>query len=314
MITIYTDGACIGNPGPGGWGAVISGDGPKRSLHGRDPDTTNNRMEILAVIKGLEDLPENSDITVYSDSSYVINTMTKNWKRNKNQDLWETLDEEVGKRNVQWVWVKGHAGDPLNEEADHLAHSEAVGKAVSSAGDKTPNLVGGPVMGQQEEKDSPGKADRLTHVDEHGEARMVDVGGKPDTDRVAVAKGFVKMEAQTIELVNANGFEKGDVLAVARVAGVMAAKQTSNLIPLCHPLPLTQVTIDFDIDIETSTILITGISKTRGKTGVEMEALTAVTVAALTVYDMCKSVDRGMSIGARLSSKTGGQSGDVFLD
>ena len=143
---------------------------------------------------------------------------------------------------------------------------------------------------------------------------MVDVGGKPDTDRVAVAKGFVKMEAQTIELVNANGFDKGDVLAVARVAGVMAAKQTSNLIPLCHPLPLTQVTIDFDIDIETSTILITGIAKTRGKTGVEMEALTAVTVVALTVYDMCKSVDRGMSIGARLSSKTGGQSGDVFLD
>ena len=112
MITIYTDGACIGNPGPGGWGAVISGDGPKRSLHGRDPDTTNNRMEILAVIKGLEDLPENSDITVYSDSSYVINTMTKNWKRNKNQDLWKTLDEEVGKRNVQWVWVKGQLGIP----------------------------------------------------------------------------------------------------------------------------------------------------------------------------------------------------------
>ena len=314
MITIYTDGACIGNPGPGGWGAVISGDGPQRSLHGRDSDTTNNRMEILAVIRGLEDLPENSDITVYSDSSYVINTMTKNWKRNKNQDLWKILDGEVGKRNVQWVWVKGHAGDPLNEEADRLAHSEAVGKPVSPVGETSPNIVGGVAMEQKEEKDLFGKVDKLTHVDEHGEARMVDVGSKPDTDRVAVAKGFVKMKAQTIELVNTNGFEKGDVLAVARVAGVMAAKQTSNLIPLCHPLPLTQVTIDFDIDIETSTILITGIAKTRGKTGVEMEALTATSVAALTIYDMCKSVDRGMSMGARLSSKTGGQSGDVFLD
>ena len=105
MITIYTDGACIGNPGPGGWGAVILGDGPKRFLHGRDLDTTNNRMEILAVVKGLEDLSENADVTVYSDSSYVINTMTKNWKRNKNQDLWELLDREVHKRNVQWIWV-----------------------------------------------------------------------------------------------------------------------------------------------------------------------------------------------------------------
>ena len=154
----------------------------------------------------------------------------------------------------------------------------------------------------------------LTHIDSVGAAKMVDVGSKPDTEREATAKGFVRMKRETIELIQDNNFEKGDVLAVARIAGVMGAKETSRLIPLCHPIPLTQVTIDFDIDDKECLISITATARCIGKTGVEMEALNASMIAALTIYDMCKSVDRGMQIGTQLSSKTGGQSGNVFLD
>ena len=113
MITIYTDGACLGNPGPGGWGAVITGDGIKRSVHGSNPHTTNNRMEIMAVVEGLRNISDKSEVAVFSDSTYVINTMTKNWKRNKNKDLWDLLDQEVTSRAVSWHWVKGHSGDLL---------------------------------------------------------------------------------------------------------------------------------------------------------------------------------------------------------
>ena len=125
MVDIYTDGACKGNPGPGGWGAVILGDGAKRTLQGGERETTNNRMEITAVIEGLRRLREQEEVTVYSDSQYVINTMTKNWKRKKNQDLWAKMDTEVRSRNVKWQWVRGHDGHPLNEEADRLAVEEA---------------------------------------------------------------------------------------------------------------------------------------------------------------------------------------------
>ena len=161
--------------------------------------------------------------------------------------------------------------------------------------------------------DSSGK--RLTHIDESGQASMVDVGWKDATDREAVAKAAIFMRPETLALIKANNMKKGDVLGVARIAGIMAAKNTSNLIPLCHPLPLSQVTVDFDIDDEANSITVTGTANVTGKTGVEMEALTAVSIAALTIYDMCKAVDRTMRIdGVRLTRKTGGKSGDVFLE
>ena len=151
----------------------------------------------------------------------------------------------------------------------------------------------------------------LTHIDEEGRARMVDVGGKPDTERVAIAKGEVTMRPETLRLIAEGGVPKGDVLAVAQVAGIMAAKHTPNLIPLCHPLLLTKVDVAFRIDEETSRIEITATVRCRGKTGVEMEALTAVSIAALTIYDMVKAVERTMRIGnIRLVYKSGGKSGE----
>ena len=155
----------------------------------------------------------------------------------------------------------------------------------------------------------------LTHVDQSGKAQMVDVGSKPDTRREAIAKGRVVMKRETLGLIQQNAFDKGDVLGVARIAGIMGAKSTSTLIPLCHPLPLNKVAIEFDLDTDSNTVEIKATARTTGKTGVEMEALTAVSVAALTIYDMCKAVDRGMRIEAvRLVRKTGGQSGDVVLE
>jgi len=152
----------------------------------------------------------------------------------------------------------------------------------------------------------------LSHLDETGRARMVDVGQKTDTQRVAVAKGEVQMRSETLALIQAGALEKGDVLIVAQLAGVMAAKRTSDLIPLCHPLPLTQVVVDLELDPELPGVRITATARTVGKTGVEMEALTAVTVAALTVYDMAKAVEKTMRIqNIRLVEKHGGRSGDV---
>ncbi len=144
---------------------------------------------------------------------------------------------------------------------------------------------------------------------------MVDVGGKPDTCRVAVAKGEVRMRPQTLKLIEDGKVGKGDVLAVAQVAGIMAAKRTPDIIPMCHPLLITSATLDFQILRETSTIEITATTQTKGATGVEMEALTAVAVAALTIYDMVKAVDRGVHISnVRLVRKSGGKSGDIVLE
>jgi len=155
----------------------------------------------------------------------------------------------------------------------------------------------------------------LTHVDKTGAARMVDVSGKAVTAREAVAAGEVVMRPATLALIQHGGFPKGDVLAVARVAGIMAAKRTPDLIPLCHPLPITAVTVDFVCDEMRSIVKITARVRCSGVTGVEMEALTAVSVAALTIYDMCKAVEHGMQIQhIRLLEKHGGKSGDRVLE
>ncbi|MFC1957956.1 cyclic pyranopterin monophosphate synthase MoaC [Chloroflexota bacterium] len=150
---------------------------------------------------------------------------------------------------------------------------------------------------------------KLTHVDSKGEARMVNVGQKDDTEREAVAKGRVMMSPSTLEQIKSAGLKKGDVLAVARVAGIMAAKRTPDLIPLCHPILINDISIEFDLSGDDS-IGITATAKSTGKTGVEMEALVAASVAALTIYDMGKSVDRAMTItDICLESKKGGKSG-----
>jgi cyclic pyranopterin monophosphate synthase len=151
---------------------------------------------------------------------------------------------------------------------------------------------------------------RLTHFDAEGKAAMVDVSAKAETERVAKARGSVIMRAATLALIEAGNMKKGDVLAVARLAGIMAAKRAAELIPLCHPLALSSVAVDLTIDRKRNAVDIEATCKLIGRTGVEMEALTAVSVAALTVYDMCKAVDRGMTITEiRLTHKRGGKSG-----
>jgi cyclic pyranopterin phosphate synthase len=288
VIHIYTDGACVGNPGPGGWAAVVMDGGKRRELKGREESTTNNRMEILAAVKGLEQTPPDSDVTIHSDSQYLIRTMTENWKRGANLDLWHELDRLVAERNVDWVWIKGHNKHFENERANRLA-SEMAGISEKSS--------------------------KPTHFDTEGKVRMVDVSAKPATERLAIAKGVVIMKPATMKMVKKGEAAKGDVLAVAQMAGIMAAKQTSQLIPLCHPLPISNVSVEFKLDSERSAVDITATVKTTAQTGVEMEALTAVAVAALTIYDMCKAVDRGMRIESiRLARKSGGKSGDIVLE
>ncbi len=152
---------------------------------------------------------------------------------------------------------------------------------------------------------------QLTHLDDQGQARMVDVGAKAETEREAVAAGRVRMRGETLRLLREGNLPKGDVLGVARVAGIMAAKRTPDLIPLCHPLLLTKVAVEFAFDDAASAVDITATVRCKGQTGVEMEALTAVSVAALTIYDMAKAVEKGMVIeGIRLLEKRGGKSGE----
>ncbi len=151
---------------------------------------------------------------------------------------------------------------------------------------------------------------QLSHVNQAGEAAMVDVSGKATTTRIAVAEGYVRMRAETLALIQEGGHAKGDVLAVARIAGIQGAKRCPELIPLCHTLLLSKVQVDFEIQLENGAIRIESLCKLDGKTGVEMEALTAVSVAALTLFDMCKAVDPGMTIdGIRVLSKKGGKTG-----
>ncbi len=287
MTHIYTDGACIGNPGPGGWAAIIIDGAAKTEIAGREEKTTNNRMELTAAIEGLAGTPPGARVTVESDSQYLVNTMTRNWKRNTNNDLWDSLDKLVAERSVDWVWIRGHNGHPENERADTLATCEARGKSNPAP----------------------------THFDADGQAHMVDITDKATTERSATAGGTVTMKPSTLEFIQRGEMKKGDVLAVARLAAIMAAKQTPQLIPLCHPLPITNIDVGLTPDKARSAVDITATVKTAAQTGVEMEALTAVSVAALTIYDMCKAVDRGMRIESiRLLRKSGGKSGDIVLE
>ena len=151
----------------------------------------------------------------------------------------------------------------------------------------------------------------LTHIDAEGRARMVDVGEKAETPRTASAEGFITMTLETLDAIEQNALSKGDALAAARIAGIMAAKRTAEMIPLCHPIALTDVGVDLEADRSLPGLHVTAWASTRGRTGVEMEALAAVTVALLTIYDMAKALDRGMEIsGVRVTEKRGGRSGD----
>ncbi|MBI4198115.1 MAG: cyclic pyranopterin monophosphate synthase MoaC [Chloroflexi bacterium] len=288
MITIYTDGSCLGNPGPGGWAAIIVDEqGNKRAIGGHEDTTTNNRMEMSAAIRGLEAVPDRTPVTVYSDSQYLVNTMVKGWRRTANQDLWEMLDAEVKKRKVSWQWVRGHNGHRENEEANALAMDYSK-RSVT--------------MG-------------LSHLDAQGRARMVGVGEKDATLRIAVAKGSVFMQPETLRMIQQGKMDKGDVLTVARIAGIMGAKRTPDLIPMCHPIPIDRIAVELLADEAKRAIHITATVETVAKTGVEMEAMTAVTIAALAVYDMAKSADKAMRIGdVRLVRKRGGKSGDILLE
>jgi cyclic pyranopterin monophosphate synthase len=157
--------------------------------------------------------------------------------------------------------------------------------------------------------------EKLSHIDEAGRPRMVDVSAKAGTHREAVTRGTVHMKAETLELIKKGQIAKGDVLTVAQIAGIMAAKQTPSLIPLCHPLLLGEIKVEFEINEPDRSIQITSTVKNVGQTGVEMEAMTATAVAALTIYDMCKAVDRGIRIdNIRLVKKSGGKSGTIVLE
>ena len=285
MIRIYSDGSCLGNPGPGGWGVVFI-DGNKESYYsGSNKETTNNRMEIQGAIEGLKLTSESDDITLITDSTYVINTITKNWKRKVNNDLWDILDNLVLTRNIKWEWVKGHSGNKFNEKADKLAFNAAE------------------------------KVSELTHVDDKGKMNMVDVSGKDITKRYAEVQGSVVMNLSTLEIIKKGELKKGDVITVARTAGITAAKTTPTLIPLCHPVPLSEIKIDIEFDEEIPGVIVTGSTRAEWKTGVEIEAFNAVVIACVTIYDMCKAIDRSAFISEiKLLKKSGGKSGDFIRD
>jgi len=292
MIEIYTDGAYNPVLRQGGWGAVIVEGGQKRVFSGAVKRTTSNRMEITAAREGILQTPQGAEVVIYTDSQYLFGCMSRGWQRRANRDLWEQLDEVVSQRKVRWEWIERDAKNPFHKEAHALATNLATqGKKLQ------------PV------------AEELTHLDALGRPRMVDISDKPDTQREAVAKGLVRMRASTFDLIKRGGIAKGNVLAVAQLAGIMAAKQTPHIIPLCHPLLIGDIKVEFSLDEENSSVGITTTVKSIGKTGVEMEALTATAVTALTIYDMCKAVDRSMRIeNIRLVRKSGGKSGTIILE
>ena len=303
MIEIYTDGA--NNPilGQGGWGAVIVESGQKRVFSGTAKSTTSNRMEITAALEGIWHTLQGAEVVVYTDSQYLFGCMAKGWQRRANRDLWEQLDEAVSQRKVRWQWIERDTRNPFHKEAHTLATSLA---------SQSQRLQPAP---SEEEKPKARIAEELTHIDASGHPRMVDVTQKPDTQREAVAKCMVRMKASTLDRLRQGKMPKGDVLTVAQLAGIMAAKQTPHIIPLCHPLLIGDVKVEFGLDEANYAVEITTTVKSVGKTGVEMEALTATAATALTIYDMCKAVDRSMRIdNIRLIRKSGGKSGTIDLE
>ncbi|MBI4284359.1 MAG: cyclic pyranopterin monophosphate synthase MoaC [Chloroflexi bacterium] len=302
MIELYTDGAFNPVTGQGGWAAVIISDERKQVFSGVAKGTTGNRMEITAALEGIGHLPHGAEATVYTDSQYLFGTMTRGWRRRANGDLWEQLDKASSQRKMYWQWINGDSANPYHEEAHRTANG-LVGMKESEFHEVE--------TGKQQPPEKP----VLTHLDAAGRPRMVDVSAKVDTVREAVARGLVRMQPATFNLIKQGQVAKGDVLTVAQLAGVMGAKQTPSLIPLCHPLLIDDVKVELSLDDKNSTVEITSTVKSTGKTGVEMEALTATAVAALTIYDMCKAIDRGLTIESiRLVRKSGGKSGTIILE
>ena len=324
MVEIYTDGACRARVG--GWAALILAPGERRAMSGKAEDTTSNRMELSAAINAVDSLPGCSEVTLYSDSEYLVKTMTLGWRRNANLDLWQRLDALAEEHHIRWEWVKGHASIPGNEFVNQLAGFEAgvtktrpdldrfLGPEAPDAAPETSDATTEAAT-QATTEATTQAGPSLTHLDQQGRVEMVDVGWKPVTDREAVAWGYVTMQPETLRLIQDSLIKKGDVLTIAQLAGIMGGKRTSELIPLCHPLPLDKLDVGLELEPSQNRVKIIALARTSAKTGVEMEALTAVSVAALTVYDMCKGVDRGIIIGdIRLVRKSGGQSGDINLE
>ena len=343
-LFIYSDGGAIGNPGPGGFGVVIEADGRSWTLSQGYQRTTNNRMELLGVIAGLEstvDLGAGRRTEVVTDSRYVVDGMSKGWARRwrsngwrrnakgdmaLNPDLWGRLLDVVEGRDVVFQWVKGHAGHPQNERCDALvgevsrlstseqlvdAGYERKGSALAAQSAPFERLVA-TVDAVVEDVDSEPE---LSHIDQSGEARMVDVGGKAITERIATAGCEVLMSANTLSLIRSGGIGKGDVVATAKLAGVMGGKRTAELIPMCHNIPISQIEVDIEELADGSGLRIEASARATWRTGVEMEAMTAASIAGLTVYDMCKSAERGIRVAnLRLLRKSGGKSGDYVAE
>lgn len=327
MTIIYTDGSYNPATNIGGWAALI--EEPNKELlcvSGKEPadqKNTNQRMEQLAIIKALETTDKSTKITIVSDSQYVVYTMEKGWKRRANLDLWKRLDQLTKERTVDWKWVRGHAGDPSNEFVDAQAnYCSGARKKRPKINDYFPYRPGDSLSSKN---NSQGLASidsqiynsdhLLTHIDPSGQVQMVDVGLKGETFREAVAQCKVLMQPKTLALIQNGEIKKGEVFATARLAGIMGAKQTPYLIPLCHPIPLDQISVEFSVDTVGSEIIITSSARAISRTGLEMEAMLSTTIAALTIYDMVKAVDRSTRItDVRLISKKGGKSGTIKLE
>ncbi len=248
MIEIYTDGAYNPVTQQGGWAAVIIDDGKKQVFAGHVTHTTNNRMEITAALEGLKHVPEKADVTVYTDSQYLFGCMSRGWERKANRDLWEQIDKVAAARRVKWEWIDQNVINNYQKEAHNLATAQV-----------TPN--------NNANKSVP----ELTHIDAAGKPKMVDISAKPDTEREAIAKCTVRMKPATFELIKQGKVTKGDVLTTAQLAGIMGAKQTPFLIPLCHPLLVANASVEFNLDEANSTVEIKADSKKhrqdRGRNG-----------------------------------------------